>query len=309
MSRLLEIQEQLLGTASEITRLERALGQQNSRALTSSLKSLYKAYQGLEAEFTEAAATAQVDVVSYRLFDGRERPTMSLVGKAMDSFQTLYAILYSAISAAHPKDTSHLNSSTLRETAFEFSYAYPGSVGFVFTLPNDRLLFGETKLDEAMGGLFAIANAATSDDVKSFAKRFGLAPVRALYSWVNALCVANTGADVQWQKNESRKGRLLLQPAQVTALRDLIAATSDLQVDDGPYEGILLGYDSQALAFRFEPSDGNPVMRGRIAEGASVPSAVTIPKRYHAIIRTFSKTKYSTDQQEITHELLHLAKI
>lgn len=70
MSRLLQIQEQLLDIAAETHKIERALSVRHSRALTSSLKSLYKLRSGLEAEFKDAATDAQVDVVSYRLFEG-----------------------------------------------------------------------------------------------------------------------------------------------------------------------------------------------------------------------------------------------
>jgi len=66
MSRLLQIQERLLENSAEITRMERALGQHPSRALNSSLKSLYKLRSGLESEFKEAAADDQVDVVGYK---------------------------------------------------------------------------------------------------------------------------------------------------------------------------------------------------------------------------------------------------
>lgn len=308
MSRLLQIQEQLLDIAAETTQIEKALAQRQSRALSSSLKSLYKLRSGLEAEFRDAAADAQVDVVSYRLFEGRQRPTMALVGKAMDSFQTLYAILYAAASSNRPRDTAKVSAATVQQSAFEFSYAFAGSVGFVFTMPNERLLFGETKLDEAMIHLFTLARASTGEEIKRFARAYGFAPIRAIYAWANALCASGSGADIQWKKNEATKGDLLLQPAQVEALRDLIAFTSDLEVDENNFDGILLGFDSRSRRFRFEPGEG-AIIRGKIADEADIPPTVTIPKRYNAKIRTFSRIKYSAEEAEITHELLTLNAI
>jgi hypothetical protein len=187
---------------------------------------------------------------------------MALVGKAMDSFQTLYAILYAAVSSKKPRDTAKLSASAIQQSAFEFSYAFAGSVGFVFTIPNERLLFGETKLDEAMAHLFTLAKASTGEDIKRFARTYGFASIRAIYAWANALCASGSGADIQWNKNEANKGGLLLQPAQVQALRDLIAFTSDLEVDENIFEGILLGFDSRSRSFRFEPAEG-AIMRGK----------------------------------------------
>lgn len=308
MSRLLEIQERLLDTSAEITRLERALAERQSRALASSLKSLYKLRSGLEVEFNEAAASAQVDVISYRLFEGHQRPTMALVGRAMDSFQTLYAILYSAVAGKKPKDTAHLSAEAIRQSSFEFAYAYAGSAGFVFTMPNDRLLFGETKLDEAMGHLFRLAKVSTSDDVRHLAKSVGFAAVRAVYNWANALGGAGSGADIQWKKDDSTKGTLLLQPAEVRAIRDLIAFTSDLEVDETTFSGILLGYDSKTLRFRFDPLDGG-LMSGKIVLEADIPVTVQIPWRYAARIRTLTKIRYAVEEADIRHELLSLRPI
>jgi hypothetical protein len=304
MSRLLQIQEQLLDIAAETHAIEKALSVRQSRALTSSLKSLYKLRSGLEAEFREAATDAQVDVVSYRLFEGRERPTMALVGRAMDSFQTLYAILYSGVSGNKPKDTAHLSASVIQQSAFEFSYAYSGSVGFVFTMPNDRLLFGETKLDEAMTHLFELAKVATGDDVKRFARSYGFAAVRAIYNWTNALCASGSGADIQWKKDDSTKGSLLLQPPQVQALRDLIAFTSDSEVDENTFTGVLLGFDLKSRRFRLAPSQG-AIIRGKIADNADIPT-VTIPREYDARIRTTSKMRYSVEDPDVSHLLLAL---
>ncbi|HXM41772.1 MAG TPA: hypothetical protein VN924_10990 [Bryobacteraceae bacterium] len=306
MSRLLDIQEHLLNNAAEIARLERALGHHPSRALSSSLKSLYKLRSGLEAEFREAAAADQVDVVTYRLFDGRQ-PTMASVGRAMDSFQTLYAVLYSAIVNAKPKDTAHLSSAVIQQSSFDFSYAFSGSVGFVFTIPNERLLLGETRLDEAMNQLFAMAKCSTTGEVKDFARKVGRAPVRAIYDWVDALSGSDAGADLQWKKDDSAKGSLLLQPAQAQALRDLISQTSDLEIDENRFHGLLLGFDSKTRMFRFDPSEGGTIIRGKIAEDADMPPTVEIPRRYIARVKTATRVRYSTEQPEITHTLLGLS--
>jgi hypothetical protein len=306
MSGLLDIQKHLLDNAAEIARLERAFGRHPSRALGSSLKSMHKIRSRLEAEFREAAAVGQVDVVTYRLFDGRQ-PTMAFVGRAMDSFQTLYAVLYSAVVSARPKDTAHLSSAVIQQSSFEFSYAYSGSLGFVFTMPNDRLLAGETRLDEAMEHLFAMARCSTTDEVKDFARKIGLAPVRAIYEWANALCASEAGADLKWEKDECTKGSLLLQPAQIRALRDLIALTSDLEVDENTFPGILLGFDSATLMFRFDPQDGGSIIRGKIAVDADLQLPVEVPKRYTAQVRTATRIRYSTEQPEVAHTLLSLS--
>ncbi len=306
MSRLLQIQEQILDAGSRITRIERSLAEHPSRALTSSLKSLYKLRSGLEEEFREAAADAQVDVVSYRLLEGRERPTMALVGKAMDSFQTLYAILYAGVSSRLPRNSARLSAYAIEQSAFEFAYAYSGSVGFVFTMPNERLLLGETDLDLAMRNLFALARSSTREDVRYFARTFGLAAVRALHNWADALSVSRTGADIEWKKAESQRDSLVLQAAEVQALRDLIAQTTDVVIRENNFHGILLGFDHKTKHFRFVTETGGGMMSGYAAETADLPASLVLRRQYAARIRTITKIRYAVEKAEVTHELLAL---
>ena len=306
MSRLLQIQDKLLEVAAETTQIEKALAQRESRALSSSLRSLYKLRVGLEAEFREAAADAQVDVVSYRLFEGRQRPTMALVGKAMDSFQTLYAILYAAVSSKHPRDNARLSAHALEQSSFEFAYAFSGSVGFVFTMPNERLLFGNTELDQAMRNLFALARSSTRDDIRQFARSFGFAAVRALHKWTEALSISHTGADIQWKKAEVDNDSLLLQPAQVEALRNLIDQTTDTEVDESSFGGVLLGFDFKTRHFRFVPDSGGSMITGYAADPAELPTRLVLRVGYIATIRTVTKIRYSVEKAEVAHELLAL---
>ena len=308
MNRLLQIQTQLVGVGANIAGVEKALGRRRSIALTSSLKSLCRVRERLEDEFMAAAGTSQVDVVSYRLFEGHERPTVALVGKALESFQALYTVLYASVSGGQPRDTAKLSSQALQQSAFEFSYAYSGSVGFVFTLPNERLLFGETNLDKAMEDLLLMTRLSSADEIKRFSLKFGQAPVRAMYNWANTLSASGVGADIQWRKDDDIKGSALLQPAEVEALRNLIDLTSDLEVDENTFYGVLLGYDSKIRVFRFEPSDGGEILKGTLAKEANLPPKVTIPERYSATIRTTSKMHYATGKADTSHELLSLIK-
>lgn len=306
MSRLLQIEDRLLENASQISQVERAYGQRPSRALQSSLKSLQKARKSLQAEFEEVAAVAQVEVLSYRIIEGNHRPTMSLLGQALDSFQNLYTSLHAAVESERPKNTGHLSPSELSASSLEFAYGDASSVGFVFTIPNDRLLFGATKLDEAMARIVTLVSASSIEDIRGFASRFGVAPVRAMYRLAAVLASAGAGVDVSWKKHESNRGSIVLQPAEVEALRGLIDQTSDLEINENLLPGILLGFDATSRSFKFGP-DNSSVMRGTLSEDADIPAEVSIPRRYKARIRTQIRVRYTTEQSEVNHLLLSLS--
>jgi hypothetical protein len=306
MSRVLDVQDKLRENTALIARLEKDLVAHQSKEIAASLRSLYKLHHVYEEQFREAADVESMDVVSYRLFKEHDRFTVALVGKAMDLFQNLYSILYYVVSTGKPRDTAHLSSDVITGSALEFAYAKSGSVDLVFTMPNERLLFGETQLDEAMADFFAMARASDIDQVKAFAKQFGLAPVRALYKWAHVLSGSSVGADVQWRKSDALKGHLLLQPAEITALETLIGMTSDLEVDENDITGTLHGFDDKNYTFRFEPSDGGSMLHGTVGSSAELPPQVKIPESYIARVKTTTRVHYATDYPETNHELLGL---
>lgn len=305
MNAMLEIQDKLRESTAMIARLEKSLAVHQSPSIAASLRSLYKLHGAYEEEFRVAAEVNLIDVVHYRLFEGNGRPTVSLVGKALENFQSLYTILYAVASGGHRKDTAHITPDVVNNAAFEFAYSYSGSLAFVFTLPNERLLFGETALDEAMKDLFMMAKADGTEAVRDFGRRFGLAPVRATYKWVASLAASRVGVEIEWRKSESIKQHVVLQPAEVEELRNLIDKTSDLDTYQYEINGTLRGFDPER-SFRFEPSDDSGMLRGSVADSVELPPRVVMPQTYAAKIRTTTRIRYATEQSEISHELIGL---
>jgi hypothetical protein len=305
MNAMLEIQDKLRESTAMITRLEKSLAVHQSPSIAASLRSLHKLHTVYEEEFRAAAEVNLVDVVHYRLFEGNGRPTVSLVGKALENFQSLYTILYAVTSGGHRKDTAHVTPDVVNSAAFEFAYSYSGSLAFVFTLPNERLLFGETALDEAMKDLFMMAKADGTEAVRDFGRRLGLAPVRATYKWVASLAASRVGVEIEWRKSETVKQQVVLQPAEVEELKNMIDKTSDLDVSQYEVNGKLHGFDPKH-SFRFEPSDDSGMLRGSVAESVELPSKVVMAQPYAAKTRTTTRVRYATEQSEISHELLGL---
>ena len=73
----------------------------------------------------------------------------------------------------------------------DFAYSYSGSLGFVFSVPNDRMLVGESLFDMAMGAFMDLPRVESSESVSIFAKKYGTAPVRLAFQWAQA----HLGAD------------------------------------------------------------------------------------------------------------------
>jgi hypothetical protein len=96
----------------------------------------------------------------------------------------------------------------------------------------------------------------------------------------------------------------LLQPPEVQALRDVIAFTSDEEVDESMISGVLIGFDLKSRRFRLAPAEG-AIIRGKIADNADIPT-VTVPRQYDALIRSTSRVRYSVEEADASYLLLSL---
>ena len=148
MTRLLELQENIQDTTAALGQLERALVENpGSRTLGLSGKSLQKRLQVLESEFLAETHSLGVDVCSYRLFGGQKLGRLSGLTRVLSDFQTLVSVIYDAVKSGTPKRRRRVSVDAATETAFDLGYVFPGSLGVVLTMPNERLLLGESKLD------------------------------------------------------------------------------------------------------------------------------------------------------------------
>src|SRR5258708_28565376 len=181
--RLLQIQEKLQSTIASIRQLEASMiDHPDSPSLRANIKSLQKLQRNYEAEFLDAASERGEHVCSYRLF-GLGNPTIAAMSKALGDFQSMFSIVYDAIKNG-PKDRAKMSTDVAQATSFSFGYTFPGSVGVVFTLPNERLLPGiQTDLDKTFGRISDIARADQPDQIAALAKELGAPPIRATYRW------------------------------------------------------------------------------------------------------------------------------
>lgn len=183
MNDLLDTIEKLQDTQAAIRRAEKAvLEHPEMPSVALSLKSLRKRQQSLEALFSSLADDQWFDVCSYKLLPEKEgRPTLPSLTNTLGDFQTLFTLVYDTIKNG-PKQRGRASAEATAATTFGFGYSFTGSVGFVLTLPNERLLTDETDLDRAMSTVFEMARAQSPQDVAKFAKELGAAPIRTMYT-------------------------------------------------------------------------------------------------------------------------------
>jgi hypothetical protein len=308
MSSITDRIESLSDTRAAADELKRAAeADPGDESLLLNIQSLENRERDIEDEFAVHAEANWIDVVDYRLFKaGDGNPVIKALASALTTFQNAFTVVYDALTT-RPKLRALSNPAAVAATSFQFGYAYEGSVGFVLTLPNERVLF-DSDLDRAMEKLFLMAKSESSDQVATFAKEVGPAGVNALYRWAETLVENGMGADLGWQKGSQELSRVTLDVGALQNLLQAISETSDQEETTITVDGTLLGDDTNregGRSFHFRV-DAETEMRGRMAPDVGV---VETPQFYRARIRVRRSVNYATDVASEEYFLLSLERL
>lgn len=306
MSRLLDLQEQLLDTNAALAQLDRAAADEPTLASIAAMAaSLRKRYQSLESAFLREAADLGLDVCSYRLFGERERPTAGGLANVLGAFQNLVSVVYGAIAQKAPRETAHLSARVVADTTFDIGYVFPGSLGIALTIPNERRLVEDSHLDEALNAIFDMAKATNSSQVLDHAKTLGPASIRALYHWAKGHVDSDLGVDIEWKRERLVRGKLLAQKPDFERLSIAIDLTSEETTEEITTECELVGADVTRRSFHLRLAGGEDI-RGSFERALGPSQTVELPRKYRVTLSKTVKVKYSTGEEDTKYQLLKL---
>lgn len=315
MNRISEIQEQLLETNAAIAEVEKAIANDSkSLSLSAMMKSIQKRYQKLETDFLAEVDNLGIDVCSYRIFGEEERPeerpTIKALSSVLGDFQALVSTVYDALKTATPKVRARISADVAAETEFRFGYTFPGSVGVVLTIPNQRLLIGESKLDESLQTISQMAKLRESPEVLEYSKKLGPASIRALYRWAYDHAESGLGVNMEWRRQQLIRTHLFAQRPELQRLHQTIDLTSEEQTSEFTVPANLVGVDIARRTFDIK-LDAGEYIRGSLAKDIDISEKQTVelPKRYKAHIRKTEKIRYSTEEEDISYNLLNLERL
>ncbi|HLF71493.1 MAG TPA: hypothetical protein VI759_05010 [Dehalococcoidia bacterium] len=303
MPSLGELSKMLQDATSTLSEVERALAADpTSESLRLMVRSMRTSQQELEATFLSEVDSLGIDVCSYRFFSPiSEQLNIGSLGRALDSFQTLISNVFAAVRTRAPRGSSNLSADAIAESSLQFGYTFAGSVGFVLTVPNERRLFGDSALDEAINTVFDMAKAETPSDVAAFAERLGSPSVRALYRWARTHSLSGIGADLEWRRQDNIRGALFMQLPDLDHLTSTIEATSDATTLEVPLSGMLVGLQQERRTFDMAFEDGSHIhgtIGDELMSSISLDNPLAIPARYFVRLTKTTRTRYSMDEDE-----------
>jgi hypothetical protein len=185
----------------------------------------------------------------------------------------------------------------IADTILGFAYSFPGSVGVMMTIANDRHLFG-AKLDEAMEKTLQLIRAQESEELLSLADKVGLPALRLVHQWTEENVKAGFGADIVWQRDDivGKEVRVQLPELAVkAALLNSMRAEETIVV-----VGELLDVKVSDHTFSMQLSDR--IIQGSFDKVISSQHPVQLPKTYQATLKILQKVVVDdTGQEEIEY--------
>lgn len=309
MSSLSDLTTLLQDTSAALANAERAIGEHGSSpSLQVSLRSLEKRQRVLEQQFLEETDRLGLEVCSYRLFSDAEQPKAAAVGRTLETFQALVSTIYGAVRDQRPRKRISMSPEAAAESAFDFGYAFAGSVGFVFTIPNQRLLIGASDLsqgsflDQSIGHVFTLSRADTPDEIAGHAQVLGPAAIRAMYKWTDAHLSAGLGVDIQWRRGPEVRAEVRLQVPEIDRLQTTIEATSEAEETTITLSAMLRALHADRRTFVLAVEGGDTI-HGSLADSITLDEPLRLPLRYTATLTKTTRTQYSTEQAEVTWRL------
>jgi hypothetical protein len=303
MRRLAEIQYDLQDVASAIAHAERTVAKHpNIPSVLATLRTIQKRRENLEEQFAAAADEIGFDLCSYRIeFEDQQQATISAVTAVLNSFQKIFTSVYHAITNG-PKKTAKVSAESVDATAFGFAYTFPGSIGFMMTLANERLLIDKTPLDEAMRHTFELIRSESKEKIEAMTEIVGLPAVRQTLQWATENAKAGLGADIVWQRSQDAKLEVRVQPKEISRLAGALSVAIAKEQD--VYVGDLTHVNMTEKTFEMVV-DGKPI-KGTFDKAISASHPAQLPKRYAATITVSTKIAVPENETDTSYFLVRL---
>lgn len=311
MSALLEVMQKLEETNQAIVRLESSIKEfPTEQTLLLTAQSLYARQKDLEKDFEEISNIEHLDVCSYRLIaEDRDRFSISALSSALQGFQKMISVVFDSIENG-PKTKIQLSPKVKEQSSFYYAYAYPGSLGFVLTVPRERLLseIFATHMDTAIEATFQVVKAKNDKEIYDLAKKIGIASIRSIYSWAKIHSQYGVSADIQWKREHKIRNKLFVETTELKHLEEMIESTSDdKQEEVTVHNGELVGYDADLKSFHIKSADAKEI-KGKISDSFDFGHSYNVPDYYTVKLMRSTKVHYAYEQQEEYWYLLSLEK-
>jgi hypothetical protein len=303
MSKLAELQRDLQSAAAAVAHAERMLAAHpNVPSVLATLRTIQNRQSSLQEQFFAAADELGLDACGYRIeMPGSTAPIAGLTS-VLGTFQRIFTTVYDALERGPKKKAAKNSDKAIADTSLGFAYTFPGSVGVMMTLPNERFLF-ESKLDAAMEKTFDLIRAQEPDELQLLTDIVGVPAIRLVHQWAEENVKAGFGADIVWQRDDVVKREVRVQAPEIAQKAATIKAMSAKETV--VVVGELLDVKVSDHTFQMQLRD--KIIHGSFDKAISTQNPAKLPKVYRATLNIMEKIVIDdTGEEQIDYFLLRL---
>lgn len=292
--------------SSRIAKLQRLLiARPDDEKLMIALSSLAKRAEMARAALEESMGHDSIDLIDYRVHQIDEKYPVKSISESLGTFQSSVTSIYDAVVNG-PKNRARYSSDVIEETALTFESFYPGSKGFILSVPTGKDLF-EGNLERTADALSDYLEVASTDSARDAARSLGLAAISTLFRWVQTNAQWENSIDYRWSEGVRKSTGRHIPSERFQLLEEVFRGAEENEQSVVKKSGVLVGLDVAQRKFHFSVPDGESY-RGKLH--SDYPSGErTVPSRYVAIMIRNLKRVPATGEEKETFELAGLESV
>ncbi|QTH20229.1 hypothetical protein HRJ34_18010 [Rhizorhabdus wittichii] len=241
------------------------------------------------------AATGSIDLIRYRLISGSDIYAVEAVADSVHAFQRSFTGAADFLKAG-PKAKAKYSREIEAKTRLNFAYTYPGSLGIVLAVENERdLLKGE--LDEVIDVFSEFLDVSDSDAAVDASRHLGPALVTQLCRWVDVNAKWETAVDLVIKRPDGVQRGQFIEKNRFFDLSTIFHNAKDEEPNTFDAKGILVGLDIEIGKFHLVVPGGESFQGGLaddfVKEKTTVgaPYLATINEKVSRVVATGNETR------------------
>jgi hypothetical protein len=246
----------------------------------------------------------QNEICRYRVVrDWSDTYPAKAVAESLSKFQDLVTSVFDALRTA-PKRRYRPSAENVDLSSLNFAGAAAGSVIVTLSIPNDRLLAGETVLDRTFQLVERTLEAKDSEALHALAEEVGVATITKAYAWADANVSFGLDTSIAWGKHFATENKFAVTRDDAQAIKELIEDKSDEKTDPFEMDCVLVGFDGPESYFHIQRIGEKEEIKGDL--GPNVTHSWTTNQPYRARLLRRSQIKYATGEEKVSWTLIDL---
>lgn len=289
---------------SIVQRMEFALrnSPQNDRlalGLGSARRRAERSRQALE----EYAALSQIDLINYRIVKSSDLYAVEAVADSVRAFQKSFTGAADFLENG-PKTKAKYSNEIEQKTRLNFAYTYPGSLGIVLAVENQRDLLYHGDFDPIIDVFTHFLGVSDETGAIDASRHMGAALIGQLCWWVDVNAKWDAAIDLVVKRPGGIQRGEFISKNRFIDLHDIFHSAVDVEPSTFEVSGTLVGLDIEPGSFHFVVPGGEDY-RGGLADDF-VRQRTTVPDRYIATIHEEVKRVVATGKETKTRKLKSL---